>query len=162
MHNHEPPDYECPLCLIVDGKDDPNGWTTQPEIVYRSDKVLVWINPRWWPENHGAVVMCPTQHFENIYDLPAELGADLQAVARIIALAMKHCYGCDGISTRQHNEPSGNQEVWHYHLHVFPRYEGDRLYERHSEARRHPVEDRIRFAERLRPVIERFVSETAP
>ncbi|HEX3722191.1 MAG TPA: hypothetical protein VHV31_05340, partial [Nitrolancea sp.] len=36
--------------------------------------------------------------------------------------------GCDGTSFRQHNEPAGNQEIWHYHLHVFPRYVDDDLY----------------------------------
>jgi len=40
---------------------------------------------------------------------------------------MKNTYGCNGISTRQHNEPAGNQ-LWHYHLHVYPRYENDNLY----------------------------------
>jgi histidine triad (HIT) family protein len=42
---------------------------------------------------------------------------------------MKQVYDCDGVSTRQHNEPAGNQDVWHYHLHVTPRYHGDRFYE---------------------------------
>jgi histidine triad (HIT) family protein len=41
---------------------------------------------------------------------------------------MKEAYRCDGTSFRQHNEPAGNQDVWHYHLHVFPRYHGNDLY----------------------------------
>jgi histidine triad (HIT) family protein len=41
---------------------------------------------------------------------------------------MKKVYTCDGVSTRQHNEPAGNQDVWHYHLHVTPRYENDNFY----------------------------------
>lgn len=40
---------------------------------------------------------------------------------------MKAAYGCDGVSTRQHNEPAGDQDVWHYHLHVVPRWHGDAL-----------------------------------
>ena len=47
---------------------------------------------------------------------------------RHTALAVKHAFGCSGISTRQHNEPDGNQDVWHYHVHVFPRYPNDGLY----------------------------------
>jgi len=50
-------------------------------------------------------------------------------MVRKIAIAMKQAYRCDGISTRQHNETHGNQEVWHFHLHVYPRYQGARLYE---------------------------------
>ncbi|MEV0649771.1 HIT domain-containing protein [Phytomonospora sp. NPDC050363] len=40
---------------------------------------------------------------------------------------MRATYGCDGVSTRRHNEPAGNQDVWHLHVHVFPRYAGDAL-----------------------------------
>jgi histidine triad (HIT) family protein len=61
---------------------------------------------------------------------------------------MKAAYGCDGTSTRQHNEPAGNQDVWHYHMHVFPRYAGDRLY----LTQRAPMaaEERASYAGRLR------------
>lgn len=44
------------------------------------------------------------------------------------ALALKAALSCDGISTRQQNEPAGDQDVWHYHVHVFPRYADDGLY----------------------------------
>ena len=56
--------------------------------------------------------------------------------------------GCDGVSSRQHNEPAGNQDVWHYHLHVFPRWENDKLYfeRRHSTS----PEQRRPYAEKLR------------
>ncbi|WP_222619102.1 hypothetical protein [Ornithinibacillus hominis] len=40
-------------------------------------------------------------------------------VAQLTALAMKDTYDCDGITTRQHNEPAGSQDVWHYYLHVY-------------------------------------------
>lgn len=157
--SHAPSNYSCPLCEIVAGRDNTDGWTTQAEVVYRNDAVTAWINAAWWPENKGAVVIAPNQHFENIFDLPPHQAVDLQMAARLVSLAMKECYRCDGISTRQHNEPAGNQEVWHYHLHVFPRYEGDRLYERHKERRRVPVVERVEFAERLRPVIAKLAGE---
>ena len=42
---------------------------------------------------------------------------------------LKEALACDGTSTRQHNEPAGNQhDMWHLHVHVFPRYDGDNLY----------------------------------
>lgn len=62
----------------------------------------------------------------------------------------RETYGCDGISTRQHNEPDGDQDVWHYHVHVFPRYRGDGLYETKPSrafatgAERRPYADRLR------------------
>jgi histidine triad (HIT) family protein len=61
---------------------------------------------------------------------------------------LKTAYGCDGTSFRQHNEPHGDQEVWHYHLHVFPRYEGDELYR--GRKRHTTPEERAPYAEKLR------------
>ena len=124
MHNHEPPDYECPFCLVLR-----TGASALPvEIVHRDDDVFVKVNPGWWPNNPGSVLVIPIEHHENVYDLPVELGTPIQRAVRAAALAMKAAYGCDGTSQRQHNEPAGNQDVWHYHVHVFPRWEGDGLY----------------------------------
>ena len=53
--------------------------------------------------------------------------------------------------TRQHNEPDGQQEVWHYHLHVFPRHAGDDL--DGSEARVASPEERKPYAEALRAAL---------
>ena len=72
----------------------------------------------------------------------------VQVVGKRIALALKTAYGCDGTSFRQHNEPHGDQEVWHYHLHVFPRWHGDDLYG--SPHRLTTPEERAPYAERLR------------
>lgn len=124
MHNHAPPGYRCPFCRnIGDTESD-----LPLEIIHRYDDAFVKMNPKWWPRNHGAVLVIPNDHHENIYDLPPDLGASIQQAARDAAIAMKAAFGCDGVSTRQHNEPAGNQDVWHYHLHVFPRWEGDDLY----------------------------------
>lgn len=67
---------------------------------------------------------------------------------RKIAIALKEVYKCDGVSSRQHNEPCGNQDVWHYHLHVLPRYKDDNLYltDRGSSK----PEERIEYANRLK------------
>ena len=69
-------------------------------------------------------------------------------LSRRIAIALKRSYACDGVSTRQHNEPVGYQEVWHYHVHVFPRYEGDNLYG--SPRRNSTPEERQPYAASLR------------
>lgn len=124
MHNHAPDGYACPFCRnLRSGQSD-----LPLEIVRRYESVFVKMNPKWWPNNPGAVLVIPNDHYENIYDMPPELGAPIQSAVRDAALAMKAAYGCDGVSTRQHNEPAGNQDVWHLHVHVFPRWEGDDLY----------------------------------
>ncbi len=146
MFNHEPPGYECSFCQIVRGED--NDWNAQGDVVYRDERTCAFVNSMWWPRNEGHVLVVPTEHVENIYDMPGELAACVHETARKIAVAFKETYGCDGTSTRQHNEPAGNQEVWHYHLHVFPRYADDDLYR--SSRRRTSVEERLPYAQRLR------------
>ena len=49
-------------------------------------------------------MIVPNQHYENIYDLPVRYAESIQRVARLLALAMKAAYSCDGVSTRQHND----------------------------------------------------------
>ena len=148
MYNHEPPVYECSLCELVRGDDNADPWAKQSDVVYRDDDVIAWINPKWWGRIEGNVVVVPTDHVENIFDLDAELAGRVHVVARDVATAMMQTYGCAGISTRQHNGPDGNQEVWHYHLHVFPRYNRKDLYG--QPHRLVPVEERLPYARKLR------------
>jgi histidine triad (HIT) family protein len=129
VFNHEPDDYRCPFCRnLRDGESD-----LPLEIVHRTDDVFVKVNPKWWPNNPGAALVIPVEHHENLYDLPDRLAEPLLSATRATALAMKTAFGCEGVSTRQHNEPAGNQDVWHYHLHVFPRFPDDGLYRLDSD-----------------------------
>lgn len=68
---------------------------------------------------------------------------------REIAIAIRQTYGCQGVSTRQHNEPAGNQDAWHYHVHVFPRYD-DELYASAPYPQFVTAEQRQRYTDRLR------------
>jgi histidine triad (HIT) family protein len=61
-------------------------------------------------------------------------------------------YRCEGISTRQHNGPAGNQDAFHYHLHVFPRNDRNDLYG--QPARLATVDERTPYADRLRSWFE--------
>ena len=123
--SHEPPGYACPFCAVVRG-DDNEPFTVQDDVVDRTEATTVFIASRWWKRNPGHVIVVPNEHVENMYVLPRDLAGELHETARRIALALKEAYGCDGISTRQHNEPGGNQEVWHYHLHRLPALRGRR------------------------------------
>ena len=124
MFNHAPADYDCPFC-----RTDLTRGSRPVEILHRYERVTVRLNPKCWPNNPGGALVVPHDHYENLYDLPPHLGTPLQKAVRDTALAMKAAFSCDGVSTRQHNEPAGNQDVWHYHVHVFPRYWNDHLYE---------------------------------
>ena len=148
MYNHEPEDYRCPFCLLVKRVKNEYVYSVQSDIIYRNEAVTALIGSHQWPNNHGNVIVAPNEHYENIYDLPVHFALEIHKAARMIALAMKEEYACDGISTRQHNEPAGNQDVWHYHLHVTPRYNGDNFYT--SQYKFMDVIERANHAERLK------------
>lgn len=146
--SHAPADYDCPFCTIAAGGHSRS--TTQDDVVLRNDSVTVFLASKNWPNNKGHVLVIPNEHYENVFDLPSELGSPIQAAVQRLAFAMKRAYMCDGISTRQHNEPHGNQDVWHYHVHVYPRYKRDMLNLTRGRAtlpdQRKPYADMLRAA----------------
>ena len=148
MYNHAPAHYICPFCSLVQGIKNEHTSSVYSDSVYRDDTVAAFIGSHQWPHNHGNVIVIPITHYENLYDLPVEYAIDIHRVVKRIALAMKIVYQCGGISTRQHNEPDGNQDVWHYHIHVTPRYHNDEFYT--SSRALMAVEERARHAQKLR------------
>ena len=156
MVHHAPPDYICPFCLFVRNIRDTRVLSVSDDRVWNDGTVSALISAHQWVNNPGHVIIIPNQHWENIYDLPLDLATAIHRVARLVALAMKRAYRCDGISTRQHNEPAGNQDVWHYHLHVFPRYASDNLYQ--STYALMPPNQRADYCERLKSELKEIGS----
>ena len=128
---HAPDDWDCIFCNIASGGE--TRLTKRSAVVWEGPTMTAFVASHWWPANPGHVLVIPNRHVENIYEFPDELGADLMRVTKTMAIGMKTAFGCEGTSTRQHNEPAGYQDVWHFHQHVFPRWHGDGLYERHGE-----------------------------
>ena len=148
MYNHAPKNYACPFCLLVKGTENKDVLSVQSDVIYHDNTVTAFIGSHQWPNNHGNVIIVPNEHYENIFDLPLWYAQKIHRIAKSLAFAMKTVYSCDGISTRQHNEPAGNQDVWHYHQHVTPRYKDDDFYGTQREFM--PVEERTKHAEALR------------
>ena len=148
MYNHAPDHYIFPFCQVAQGIENQFIHTKQSDIIYRDEYITAFINAGFFENNKGNVIIIPNDHYENIYDLPDDISAKIHKLEREVAIALKEVYQCDGVSSRQHNEPYGNQEVWHYHLHVFPRYKDDNLY---SSGRMYSKpEERIQYADGLK------------
>ena len=148
MYNHAPESYVCPFCLLIKGVENEHVLSIQSDVIYQDDVVTGFIGSHQWPRNRGNVIIVPNEHFENIYDLPISYSQDIHRLAKRLAIAMKNVYACDGVSTRQHNEPAGNQDVWHYHLHVTPRYINDNYYGTQREFM--PIVEREKHAQAIR------------
>ncbi len=150
MYNHTPENYDCPFYRIVKHDFAPSNPMTRPEdIILQTSLATAFIASRWWPNNPGHVLIIPNEHFENIYDLPSHYAAEIHNLSQKVAIAFKTVYKCDGVTTRQHNEPAGNQDVWHYHLHVFSRYQNDAFYELFYKGEWTTLEQRLPYAQKL-------------
>lgn len=147
MYNHAPLDYLCPFCSLIQGREDFHSTLKQTDVVFQSTDITAFIATRRYLNNPGHVLIIPNEHFENIYDLPSDVSAKIHALSRDVALALKSECGCDGIMLRQHNEPAGDQNVWHYHLHVIPRYQNDDFH--HAQKLPFEAAERALYARRL-------------
>ena len=150
MYNHEPKNYNCPLCEAINGIESSEKSVRPEDIIYNDDLVTAFIAGKWWKSNPGHVVIIPNKHFENIYDITPEYNHRIADIAREMAIAFKKTYECDGVSIRQHNETAGNQDVWHYHMHVFPRYKDDNLYLNHLKTEWVTAEKKLPYAKKLK------------
>jgi len=150
MYNHEPKNYVCPLCLIVKGQDNSYNFAKVSDIFYKDEFITAFVGGKWWERNKGVPIIIPNKHFENLYDMENEYGHKIFDFSKKLAIALKEVYECDGVSVRQHSEPAGNQDVWHYHLHVTPRFENDNLYLNDDKKYWSTPEERKFYVEKLK------------
>lgn len=147
--NNAPFGYACPFCGIAETLPFP---APESAVVLVDLNVFALIPTHHYAGISGNCLIVPRNHYENVLDIPDQLGSDFFRATRRLAHAMRNSFGCEGISTRQHNGPAGNQDVWHYHLHVFPRYLNDALYA--GEKAPYSTAERIELAARLRVALQ--------
>lgn len=79
------------------------------------------------PVNEGHTLIIPKKHFVDIYDTPLDVAAEMFKVTKKIAAAVKAATGAEGISIVQQNGSAAGQDIFHIHVHVIPRFEGQRM-----------------------------------
>jgi histidine triad (HIT) family protein len=150
MITHTPKNYIRPFCLVANGVENEHVITKQSDIFYKDDVCIAFVSSHWWRNNPGNIIIISRKHYENIYDIPDDTLGYINKISKQVALAIKKTYKSDGTSLRQHNEPAGNQEVFHYHLHVFPRYFNDYLYKFDNDKRLTSLEERRPYVDKLK------------
>jgi histidine triad (HIT) family protein len=105
-------------------------------IVYEDAEVLAFMDIK--PVNEGHTLVIPKAHFADIFDIPEDLNASVHRITKRIAVAVQKVTQADGISVVQQNGQAAGQEVFHLHVHVIPRNQGDhtRLFGKLSQADR--------------------------
>jgi len=107
----------CVFCEILAGK-------LPASIVLRDGRCTAFMDIQ--PVNDGHVLLVPEDHVSCLADLPEETGAHMFSTAQKIAIAL-YASGldCEGVDLFLADGEAAGQEVFHVHLHVFPRFDGD-------------------------------------
>lgn len=155
MYNHAPENYKCPLCVAVSGVENEDTLVKHTDIVFKDDLATVLINSFFIKNNTGHVIVIPNKHFENLYEIPTEYLNHIIDLAQKAAIALKKAYACEGITLLQNNEPVGGQHAFHFHLHVFPRYENDDLHLNMGNKQLADPKVRAEYADRVKQVFNK-------
>lgn len=109
---------DCIFCGIVAG-DIPS------TDLYEDDQVLAFLDVNPVAEGHALVI--PKSHHERVTDFDAETTTAVFDAARQVAHALDAALEPDGFNLFQSNGEAAGQEVFHAHVHVVPRHEGDEI-----------------------------------
>lgn len=150
MYNHAPDNYICPLCLAVEGVESEDTMMKQDDIFYKDKTVIAAINSKFFENNQGHIIVVPTHHYENLYELPDNVSQDIILLSKKIAIALKEIRQCNGVTILQNNEPASGQHAFHYHMHIIPRFDGDNLYAKMQEAKVSLPKDRVSFSSSMK------------
>ena len=84
-------------------------------------RVILDVNPA----SKGHTLILPKKHAENLYDLPDETASKALVLAKNMASKIEKALECDGLNLVQNNGETAGQTVFHFHMHIIPRYKND-------------------------------------
>lgn len=109
-------DENCIFCKLANG-DIPTA------TVYEDEYLRAIMDAA--PANKGHIIILPKSHAANIYELEDEYVSRAFVLAKKLAVALKELTGCDGVNILQNNGGAAGQTVFHFHVHVIPRFKDD-------------------------------------
>ena len=107
---------DCIFCKIVAGE-------IPAHKVYEDDNSLAFLDIR--PASRGHTLVIPKQHAVDIYDISSDSLAATTASAQRVAHVLRSKLNPDGLNVFQNNGAAAGQEIFHFHLHLLPRWEGE-------------------------------------
>jgi histidine triad (HIT) family protein len=109
---------DCIFCKIVAGE-------LPAQTVDQDEHTVSFMDINPWTRGHALVI--PRNHSRNLYEIGDDDIAHVTGAAKRLALRMKERLGCDGVNLLNSCEPAAWQTVFHFHVHVIPRYDDDPL-----------------------------------
>lgn len=107
---------DCIFCKIANGE-------IPSATLYEDEEFRVILDVA--PAAFGHALILPKAHYANLYELPDEMAAKAICLAKKVGGAMKEALGCDGLNVLQNNGEAAGQTVFHFHMHLIPRKDGD-------------------------------------
>lgn len=107
---------DCIFCKIANGE-------IPSKTIYEDGDFRVILDIS--PATKGHALILPKEHYADIYELDEELAAKAIKLAKKLALKMKERLGCEGFNIVQNNGELAGQTVFHFHMHLIPRYKDD-------------------------------------
>ena len=111
-------DENCIFCKLANG-DIPTA------TLYEDDDFRVILDAG--PASKGHALILPKEHYKNLYELDDEIAAKALVLAKKMITKLTDVLGCDGSNIVQNNGEVAGQTVFHFHIHLIPRYEGDEV-----------------------------------
>ncbi len=108
----------CIFCKIIKGQVPSN-------TAYEDEDFKVILDNG--PANKGHLIMLPKRHCTNLFDLDEISAKGALQVAQKVARVLQKELNCDGINILQNNGEAAGQSVFHFHIHIIPRYNQDQV-----------------------------------
>ncbi len=111
-------DENCIFCKIANGE-------IPSATLYEDEDFRIILD--LGPASKGHALLLPKEHYENLYVIPDDLAAKALPVAKKMITKLTEVLGCDGYNIVQNNGETAGQTVFHFHMHLIPRYKGDQV-----------------------------------
>ena len=113
---HKMKDDNCIFCKLANGQIPTNS-------IYEDDDFNVILDAS--PATKGHALILPKEHYANIFEIDEEILGKAAKLAKKIMIKEKDNLKCDGYNLLQNNGEVAGQTVFHFHMHLIPRYESD-------------------------------------
>ncbi len=109
---------DCIFCKIANGE-------IPSATLYEDEQFRVILD--LGPAAKGHALVLPKEHYANLFEIPEETLAAAMAVAKKVGTRLYEGLHADGLNIVQNNGEPAGQTVFHFHIHLIPRYEGDKV-----------------------------------
>ncbi len=111
-------DENCIFCKLANGE-------IPTATLYEDDDFRVILDAG--PASKGHALILPKEHFKDLYELDDEVASKALVLAKKMITKLTDVLGCDGYNIVQNNGETAGQTVFHFHIHLIPRYKDDEV-----------------------------------